>query len=375
VSDTAHSALGGVLANSSPELMHVVVRLTVEPLSWKLRQRTANAKHTWTDRSAWIVRLSTPHNVGFGEAAPLPGFSPPHDDLVTCQRDLLSRSELRLDPDASLESTLASATKGFRSPSAKFGLESALIDLIGKMQGKPARVLLESARPTRPTRLTLPISALLRETDPRALVEEAQCALGRGITTAKLKVGPTIPRDRLDALRSVTIMLRLDANQSLSPAEDLSKLDAAELLEEPVGGAAWLDLASPPPIPLVMDESLVQEEDESDALMLMHACVERKICSGFVLKPMALGILRTIALARFAEAHGLFVIVTHLFDGPIAAAATSEVALSLSGDVRACGLDSFGREEDWPAVCKPPSQIAAAKISCGERPGLSLEMK
>ena len=87
-------------------------------------------------------------------------------------------------------------------------------------------------------------------------------------------------------------------------------------------------------VPVALDESL-QGGDS-----LVTSLLEAGVCQALVLKPMALGgILRCLHLARLAARHGVGVVVTHLFDGPVALAAATELALALPGRVLACGLD------------------------------------
>ncbi len=354
-----------------------IVDADVTSFRWTFARRIANANRSWALREALLVRLRTDDGaVGWGEAAPLPGFSP--DDLTTCRRELeAARSSLlrrSFSADDSIEESLSRATEGLRCPSAIFAIETGLLDAIGKVRGEPASVVLQTRR------RELPIAAILLETERDALVREAVAASGRGIAVAKLKIGGTAARARdeehLRALeaprRELGLALRLDANQSLdrqTVAEDLAALAAfgPELLEEPVRGADWLEIREAP-LPLAMDESLL----EPDAEAILRTCAARKTCAALVLKPMVLGLVRTLNLARLAQELGLSVIVTHLFDGPVAAAATAEIALAVPGDVRAAGLDSFGRAEDWPASCTP-EQVGPSHLRPGQRPGLGVD--
>ena len=90
-----------------------------------------------------------------------------------------------------------------------------------------------------------------------------------------------------------------------------------------------------------------------------------------VLKPTLLGgMCACLALARDAAARGLSVVVTHVFDGPVALAAAAELAAALPGRVLACGLDRHGGLAAWPDVAIP--QLGPDYVASAGRPGLGL---
>jgi L-alanine-DL-glutamate epimerase-like enolase superfamily enzyme len=116
-----------------------------------------------------------------------------------------------------------------------------------------------------------------------------------------------------------------------------------------------------------MDESLMHEGIDDR----IAACARNGSCAGLVLKPMTLGgVARSMDLARKASERGWPVYFTHSFDSPIAAAATAEVALSSTGAVGPCGLDSFGRDDDWPSA--RVAQIERAAITPHDGAGLEV---
>jgi L-alanine-DL-glutamate epimerase-like enolase superfamily enzyme len=342
-----------------------LLSIHTHPFRWDLGQRTANATRSWQSREAALVGVSARGGnsksvVGWSEAAPLPGFSP--ETLKEACAELRSIAlPMSIDDDVDgLESILSRATRGLHCGSARFAFETAIIDLIGKIREEPAKKILRTER------AELPIAALLRETSPGAIANEAQHAHARGIRTVKMKISGRDTKtlsSALSCLRALRrdipdLTIRLDANGSLMTGQLVEGLALyePEVLEEPVsGGEAW-SMMTPSPIPLAIDESLLLLDTTA-----IEALAKKKIVSSLVLKPMLLGLTRTWELARLAEELGLFVIVTHLFDGPVAAAATAEIALSLRGDLRACGLDSFGRAIDWPSSCTPP-QILTARL-------------
>ena len=98
------------------------------------------------------------------------------------------------------------------------------------------------------------------------------------------------------------------------------------------GSKGLLEVANP--IALALDESLQGPG--------LEGLIRSGFISGFVLKPMALGLLQSRALAARAAEYGLWTTVTHLFDGPLAMELALDLARALIADgveLRACGLD------------------------------------
>src|SRR5688572_26735109 len=116
-------------------------RVDLKTVSIALPRTVSNSQHEWTHRQALILRLSDPHGVvAFGEAAPLPGYSP--DDLATCRRALEAVDWASLpepDPDAPVRPQLAawSAALEPRAPAALCALESALLDILARRAQLP----------------------------------------------------------------------------------------------------------------------------------------------------------------------------------------------------------------------------------------------
>jgi len=144
------------------------------------------------------------------------------------------------------------------------------------------------------------------------------------------------------------VELRLDTNGA--PAGDLAPF-APIYVEE-----------GPPPF-TALDESLQRMTDREVEARLPHV-------RALILKPVALGPERCLALARLAAAHDVPVTVTHTLDGPLGLAAAAALALALPGRVLAVGLDRHRGLDAWP-----PARIAAlgdAEIRAADAPGLGV---
>jgi o-succinylbenzoate synthase len=302
---------------------------------------------------------------GLGEASPLPGYSP--DTLAQCEAQLRAVDAAALGPagDGPAAAWVARVLDGagLSAPAARFGLETALLDWLGRRRGRSLASLLDGPEATQ---RRVPLSALVPD------LAAARAAFDRGVRAFKLKISPATFDDDLRlarALRDVfgaAVALRFDANGRLAPDEALAQLRALaaldpEFVEEPLAAPALLEIAASP-VPLAADESLAQP----GAWPAVAA-----VCRVLVLKPTVLGgALACLALARDASARGLATTVTHTFDGPIALAAAAELAAALPGEVRACGLDRHGGLDAWPPIAIP--QLHGDHVASANRPGLGL---
>ena len=316
-----------------------------------------NARATWTERRGLLLTLTTDDGVrGLGEASPLPGYSP--DRLEDCEA-ALANIDWRDVEWASIDSAHLAGL-----PAARFAVESALLDLRGKATGTTAAAQI-AGRLGGGQAKSCPIAGLLAPGPAEAVADAARAAVARGVRTLKLKIdGDERDVAIVAAVRRAVgpaIALRLDANQCLDPTAHAAYLAALaahhiELIEEPF--APGPDAGSAP-IPVAADESL--HRGGSIALT----------ASSVVLKPMALGLSRCLALAVEARRRGLAVIVSHLFDGPVAHAAASALALAI-GDGAACGLDRHAGLTAWPATTLP--HLGLDRISATSAAGLGVPL-
>lgn len=309
---------------------------------------------------------------GQGEASPLPGYSP--DTALSCRQALLAMpwKTIVIDPLAPLEAELRGPLAAVPPPAARFAVETALVDLVGQTLRRPVSSLWNRDRSG-----DVALSLLLDAQTPAEIVAQGRRALALGVRTFKVKIGERGAFARelalLRALRDAlggAFSLRLDANGRLdvneAPAclEALDRL-APEFLEEPVP-PPFLDTLSGSPVPLALDESLQRGDHD-----WLAGLIERRIAKVLVLKPMALGgAVACLELARLAEAAHLGVVVTHLFDGPIALAAAAELALGLPAPPLACGLYRHPGLKTWPDVAIPTVKDSA--LTWGPHAGLGV---
>ncbi len=356
-----------------------------------LERAVRNARATWLRREGLLLELTGSRDeVGEGEASPLPGWS--RESLEDCRAALgsLPLAALRIDEAAPFAAWLAETSRVRRSlpAAARFALEAAALDLLGRAVGLPAWALLVPDARVAPAPLGLGV--LLLGESPAQVVAEAAAARERGIRCLKLKVGApgALERELLlaRAARAAApeLCLRLDANRALPLARALSALErfaalGCELVEEP---AAELDLvaaaAGDPsaleiarqlvssPIPVALDESLRDAPPGA-----LRAVAGDGFPAAIVLKPTLLGgVARALELAAEARDVGADVIVTHALEGPLGLAAAGAVALAVGSTGRAMGLDLHPGVTVWPARTVPA--LRGAALEPWREPGLGV---
>lgn len=323
-------------------------------------------------REGLILRLTgSAGTAGFGEAAPLPGYSP--DDLSGAEAcigrlfPVLPGRDAGDTPDDI--SRFVSELVPLACPSVRFALETALFDLSARAAGLPLARWLNPRAPDR-----VQVNGLL---DIHASRSAAAAEItGRGYRAVKIKTtgDARALSDLLTSVRSALgdgIRIRLDANRAwpletaarvirwLDPfdleyvEEPLRRYDAREyrLLKEKTGGAVALDESvSAPPGP---------ERIAADGA-----------CDVFVLKPTVLGGLwRTFNLVSLARQSGLDAVITTTMETETGTAAALHLAAA-SRLHRPAGLDTLRFfESHEPDLVR----VVDGAIALPRGPGLAVE--
>jgi o-succinylbenzoate synthase len=315
----------------------------VRLVSGRLPTWIRNAQREWTQREGALLQLrDEAGHVGWGEASPLPGYSP--DTLGDCATSLerWARGTLpAVDLSRPWRGQVTQAVERLSAqlPAARFALETALLDLVGQAAGKPVPALLGAKNGA-----SIPVCALLTAEEPEAQHAELERLLNAGYRSFKRKlIGPTSDEElallgELRAAAGEGIRFRFDANQSLPASavagviRALAELDA-EWLEEP--SRVWPDESA---LPLAADETL---QNATRASEILSSFAARRpgplgLSGAVVLKPMMLGgVLPCLALARRALEAGATAVASHSFDGPVALTAAAALALALPGNAAA----------------------------------------
>lgn len=299
---------------------------------------------------------------GWGEAAPLPGFSREGLDEASVQlhalADAMAGREVAVDLRDPKGSLVRELDAWDLAPSARFGFELALLGLYAASSGMALPELVTS-RP----RATVPVNALI--SSPDHAIEEAHRARAAGYEAVKLKVGARSVEEEAELVRALSealgsgMSLRLDANRawSFKEAETFARSVAdvrLEYVEEPLADPAGLPyLASTCGLPVALDESLVDTEPE--------ALEDRRYARAVVLKPTLLGgVSRTLRFARAASRFGMRPVLSSAYESGVGTSALVALAAGVGDEAVPAGLDTYRRlAED---VLRPTLDLPAPRV-------------
>jgi len=300
--------------------------------------------HTLISRSGFLIRLvSDSEHVGWGEAAPLPGFSTESADTIVGELKDLKR----LLPGRELPPNPAALTGQFHPwPSSRWwtssvhcALEMAALNLVAAEQAIPLAKLLSERFLE-----TIHVNGLIVDTEG---VTQSTRALRRdGYRAVKLKVGRNsinvdIERTR-DAFRELgsTTTLRLDANRAWS-YEDACRFAAGitdceiEYIEEPLADPDRLrEFSERTGLAIALDESI--GDLPPDVLP------DNPHVRAVVLKPTLLGGFDRVAgWARQAKECDIKVVISSCFESSIGIAALAQLAAAFNTFNTPVGLDTL----------------------------------
>jgi o-succinylbenzoate synthase len=358
----------------------MITRARLTPFGGALEARAENARQSWTTRRGLVLELEDEAGViGQGEASPLQGYSP--DSFEATERALsgIVLSEIPEFSGAPLEGQLSAASCSISAqcPAARNALETALLDLWSRQLGMPAWQLLSRSDGCTKPDSDVALAALLPSVKAgrKELEGALEGALERGIQTFKFKVGvPNSFAEELAFARTIrrTIgeraALRLDANRAWSIEQareylpQLAELNP-EFVEEPLAPSERRELGESS-VPLALDESL--QTSVVDLQRARDAGV-----TTLILKPTALGgTSRCLKFWSAAQKVGMEVVLSHLFDGPLALMSAAALALVIQPRKLAAGLAPHAGLAAFPRLPLPAFRDKA--ITLWSLPGLGL---
>ena len=307
-------------------------------------------------RNGFLLALHNEHGaIGWGEAAPLPGFSRESlqetwNGLVRCARRLANQPP----PETHAELEAAGLLEFLDARSVAFALETALLNLRAATEGRPLCAFL-AERPAPAMRL----NALLTG-DDEGLLEKARGLAAAGYRAAKLKVGrASIARDAalVKAVRAALdpgITLRLDANQAwdydaaLDFAGRVSGC-AIEYIEEPLQNAYKLmQFAKNTGVPYALDETLVRInralDEGGDALEPLDEVLRG--AAALVWKPSLVHYPNIGVAMQQRAAPRARLVLSGAYESGVGTAALANYAAAYSGGEVPVGLDTYARLAD-----------------------------
>jgi o-succinylbenzoate synthase len=309
----------------------------------RLRTPLATTHGFITEREGFLVRVHVGGGLaGFGEAAPLPGYSPDDMDLTEQFLDQVAAGLTGCplpDSPANIE-TLVSSIIPSSNPSSRFALETAFCDLASRAAGLPlARWLNKDAIGSVEVNY-------LAETNPdwQKIARDVE---SRGYGTLKIKLSGDASADveRLRQARrrlGTDIKIRVDANRAWDFKTARQVIDLLgqfdiEYIEEPLrnfGIENYQRLRGQTGAAIALDESLANVPDPGE--VAAAGC-----CDVLVLKPALLGgLFKTLQLVSLAAEAGTDIVVTTTLETEVGTAAALHLAAALAPR-RACGLDTL----------------------------------
>ncbi|MCY7350266.1 MAG: o-succinylbenzoate synthase [Cytophagaceae bacterium] len=232
---------------------------------------------------------------GLGEASPLPGLSVDYPDFEANLQKVCSLfNKLDLEVFSWNLNLLVDQLVDKRLPCLRFGLETALLDLLNGGR----RVVFDNDF-TRGNR-QLAINGLVWMGDRAAMLRQVEEKLAAGYTTLKMKVGAIDFDEECRLIESIRnrfsperVALRIDANGAWSPDDAPRKLRelsrfGLHSIEQPIQARqpeAMSELCRTSPIPVALDEELVGLNDYVEKFRL----VKQLAPAYLILKPTLLG--------------------------------------------------------------------------------------
>ncbi len=304
----------------------------------------STAHGVMTTREGIMVQVTTDRGItGIGEIAPLPSFGGGSIADAALQLPSLAARLYNKTLHEALELLLPEKKAG--AASTLCGLEIALLDAIGKTEGRQVCALLSP--PGTMPRATVAVNAVIGSKTTEAAIVAARDAVGKGFRCIKLKVGYGVSiREELERIAAVrdaigaAAHLRLDANEAWKLEEAIAILSQCvpydiQYVEQPLQArdlAGMRALKQAIPIPLAVDEAL--RDMESASLVL-----DSEAADVFIIKPQLAGGLRASQqIIKAATERGVRCVITGTLEAGVGLAAALHLAAASPIVTLECGL-------------------------------------
>lgn len=279
-----------------------------------------------------------PEKIGWGEVAPLVKLSlddrPNFEQIL--QQTLEEMSNVNWETYEGGVLKQLQELIPFELPSIRFGLETAILDL---MNGGKKKILggefFEGEK-------SIPINGLIWMGEKDFMLEQINEKLEQGFDCIKMKIGAIDFRQELDLLEYIRarfskdqITLRVDANGAFSNEDALSKLRQLanydlHSIEQPIAAGNWKamkELCAATPLPIALDEELIGVKNKAELLDQIQP-------QHIILKPTLLGgILETKEWIELAEARKIGWWMTSALESNIGLNAIAQLANSLDAKI------------------------------------------
>jgi L-alanine-DL-glutamate epimerase-like enolase superfamily enzyme len=287
------------------------------------------------------VTLRTSDQSSHSEATPLEGYG--SDTLQQAVSELQRTNPERALSEPSDRAALETLQQ-VASASARFALECAVLELRAKRDERSLEYALAALyRDMGGSPKDGPYRSVALVSAQRDLHHQLERARREHAAGFKLKIGAEPDQEiafarALRAALHAEETLRLDANGSLHSEAALVRFAELqpEFVEEPFATAGAPRAL---PLPIALDETLFRDAETARA-WLGHV-------RAVVLKPMTLGLLGALRWAALAERAGAWVVVSHCFDGSLAACVYESLARVVATPGVAMGLGAHPALALW----------------------------
>jgi o-succinylbenzoate synthase len=260
-------------------------------------------------RSGLLVKLvDEKSNYGWGEIAPLPGFS--QESLEEALQQVLNTKHQILLKEWNLSSCFKTLSNLLLYPSVTFGLESAVLSLLSPLSS-----------------FKVPVSAFFKGTREEVL-EQAKIRKAEGFISAKVKIGHLPFQEALDLVYDLKdhFHLRIDVNRAWDIEQSLrffSHFDcnSFDYVEEPFKNPKDLSLF---PLPFAVDESFPENLSLEDLgkLYKLKALIYKPTIQG--------GMGGCLKLYEWASKKGVVIVLSSSFESDVGLANIASIAQRLA---------------------------------------------
>ena len=350
----------------------------------------STSKSTYAHREGLILNAVVAAGIsGWGEAAPLPGFSVESTSRVETElKAALKRLPgVEIDTDREPRDVMADmmGSIALQCPSSKFGLETLIADLYSKARGLTLR---EAWFQSPHCSNAVEINYLLTNNRER-IRDQIEKLLEDGVSTFKLKVGRD-PAAEIALLRGIRKQLgeqtniRLDANcafeleQAIDFLQAISELNI-EYVEEPLmnpSPESLKALAGSSTAPIALDETIAKwcgNESGGFTAFAESAWVESKVFKFAILKPAILGgLLDCFDFIGCLGSKGITSVITSSLDCDVGVTAAAQLAGACGSKLPACGLATSTRLES--SLGNARLRIVDGSLKLPDSSGLGMEV-
>ena len=312
---------------------------------------------------------------GWGEAAPWPVFTGTAEDNATALHVHLRPLLTGADP-LQVDVHLNDANKILVGHNeAKAALETALLDIVGRVTGLPVAELVGGRH-----RGNIPMSFSIANPDFDADRDDVAAMWADGVRLFKIKTGfgtHAFDLMRLEKLREIygaDIDLRVDYNQGLPAFDAIRRIRDLEafrptFVEQPVRTnerAALARIARSVDVPIMADESVFDPRQAFEG-------ARSRIADIFSLKIMKSGgIRRALEVAAIARAAGIEVYGGCMFETGIAHAAGAHLMAAVPDLLLGCEfyMSTYFAAED---ILTEPFPVMNGEVHVPTGPGLGVK--